>query len=386
MPHGRAGSLRSRLTSARGLAHRARPDALADAVSRTGRSRRSSSSPRAFVEYVFPPFPGDLVVVLGAWYAVQGELSWPATFVSSPPARCSAPGSTTAIGAALGRRLDRRLATQAAALRGAAPALRGELPALGRAAPRREPLLPGHPRLLLPRRGRVRHPAPPRAPLRRPLGALWNAVLLGAGRCRAQRRGAPRFVRALHAGGVGRRRAPRPARARRACRWRAPRRPEGGARRARTGDGRRRAPRRRPLALPEGTARYRVEVGGVAVGVAELAVRCEGPRCRVRREDAPQAPGGGGRRDQRAAVRDRARSRRSRRRAGRPDAGRRSRSRGRRPRGASRRRSPRRCSSRRPRGGEASLPRGVRGGDARARAGMRCVRGRCPRGDRARRA
>jgi transglutaminase superfamily protein len=34
------------------------------------------------------------------------------------------------------------------------------------------------------------------------------------------------------------------------------------------------------LALPEGTARYRVEVSGVAVGVAELAVRCEGPRCR----------------------------------------------------------------------------------------------------------
>ena len=34
------------------------------------------------------------------------------------------------------------------------------------------------------------------------------------------------------------------------------------------------------LALPEGTARYRVEVGGVAVGVAQLAVRCEGPRCR----------------------------------------------------------------------------------------------------------
>jgi len=36
----------------------------------------------ALVEYVFPPFPGDLVVVFGAWYAVHGELSWPVTFLA----------------------------------------------------------------------------------------------------------------------------------------------------------------------------------------------------------------------------------------------------------------------------------------------------------------
>jgi hypothetical protein len=34
------------------------------------------------------------------------------------------------------------------------------------------------------------------------------------------------------------------------------------------------------LALPEGAARYRAEVSGVAIGLAELAVHCEGPRCR----------------------------------------------------------------------------------------------------------
>lgn len=34
------------------------------------------------IEYVFPPFPGDLVVVFGAWYAAHGQLSWPATFLS----------------------------------------------------------------------------------------------------------------------------------------------------------------------------------------------------------------------------------------------------------------------------------------------------------------
>jgi membrane-associated protein len=36
----------------------------------------------SFVEYVFPLFPGDLLVVLGAWYAVHGGLSWPATFAA----------------------------------------------------------------------------------------------------------------------------------------------------------------------------------------------------------------------------------------------------------------------------------------------------------------
>ncbi|BDG03713.1 transglutaminase domain-containing protein [Anaeromyxobacter oryzae] len=35
-------------------------------------------------------------------------------------------------------------------------------------------------------------------------------------------------------------------------------------------------------ALPAGSARYRVEIGGVHVGVAELEVRCEGARCRAR--------------------------------------------------------------------------------------------------------
>ena len=49
------------------------------------------------------------------------------------------------------------------------------------------------------------------------------------------------------------------------------------------------------LAVPEGTARYRVEVGVVAVGIAELAVDCEGPRCRVRWETRlvlPEEAGG----------------------------------------------------------------------------------------------
>ncbi len=83
---------------------------LADAVSRTGPAAPLILFAASFVEYVFPPFPGDLVVVLGAWYAVQGELSWPATFVSVTAGAMLGAWIDYRIGAALGRRLDRSLA------------------------------------------------------------------------------------------------------------------------------------------------------------------------------------------------------------------------------------------------------------------------------------
>lgn len=42
--------------------------------------------------------------------------------------------------------------------------------------------------------------------------------------------------------------------------------------------------------LPEGAARYAVALSGEPVGVAELSVRCDGPRCRVTWETALRAP------------------------------------------------------------------------------------------------
>ncbi len=83
---------------------------LADAVSRTGPVAPLLLFAASLVEYVFPPFPGDLVVVLGAWYAVNGELSWPATFVSVTAGAVLGAFIDYRIGAVLGRRLDRRLA------------------------------------------------------------------------------------------------------------------------------------------------------------------------------------------------------------------------------------------------------------------------------------
>jgi hypothetical protein len=54
-----------------------------------------------------------------------------------------------------------------------------------------------------------------------------------------------------------------------------------------------------PLALPQGAARYRAELAGVPVGVAELSISCEGARCMARhasRLRLPAEAGGGVRR------------------------------------------------------------------------------------------
>ena len=65
------------MTSLQGLAA-----ALSDALSRASPLAPFILFGATLVEYVFPPFPGDLMVVLGAWWAVQGHLSWPSAFAA----------------------------------------------------------------------------------------------------------------------------------------------------------------------------------------------------------------------------------------------------------------------------------------------------------------
>lgn len=89
-------------------------DGLAGAISRTGDAAPALLFFASLVEYVFPPFPGDLLVVLGAWYAVEGVLSWPATFASVTAGAVVGAWIDYRIGAALGRRLDRRAAAKGA--------------------------------------------------------------------------------------------------------------------------------------------------------------------------------------------------------------------------------------------------------------------------------
>jgi membrane-associated protein len=82
--------------------------ALADAVVSTGPLAPVILFAASFVEYVFPPFPGDLVVVLGAWYAVQGQLSWLATFVATTGGALAGAWVDWRVGRAIGRSLDQR--------------------------------------------------------------------------------------------------------------------------------------------------------------------------------------------------------------------------------------------------------------------------------------
>jgi membrane-associated protein len=85
---------------------------LADLVTRTGEFAPAVLFVATFLEYVFPPFPGDLLVVLGAWYAVHGQLSWPATFASVTAGAIAGAWVDHRVGIALGKRLDKRLGTR----------------------------------------------------------------------------------------------------------------------------------------------------------------------------------------------------------------------------------------------------------------------------------
>jgi membrane-associated protein len=84
--------------------------ALAETVSRTGHLAPGILFLATFIEYVFPPFPGDLLVVLGAWYAAQGELSWFLAFASVTAGAVAGAWLDHRVGRYLAPRLDRRAA------------------------------------------------------------------------------------------------------------------------------------------------------------------------------------------------------------------------------------------------------------------------------------
>jgi membrane protein DedA with SNARE-associated domain len=85
-------------------------DSLTRAVVVTGPWAPAVLFGAAFVEHVFPPLPGDLVVVLGAWYAVHGQLSWPLLLVCATAGAVAGAWVDHRVGVFLGRRLDRAVA------------------------------------------------------------------------------------------------------------------------------------------------------------------------------------------------------------------------------------------------------------------------------------
>jgi membrane protein DedA with SNARE-associated domain len=80
---------------------------LSGVLARTGPAAPLILFVGSLVEYVFPPFPGDTLVVLGAWYAVHGVLSWPVTFAAVTAGAVVGAWIDYRIGVALGRALER---------------------------------------------------------------------------------------------------------------------------------------------------------------------------------------------------------------------------------------------------------------------------------------
>ena len=64
----------------------------------------------SFLEYVFPPVPGDAVAVLGAWYATHGGLSWTTLFVALTMGALGGTAFDWRMGRWLGAHLDQRVA------------------------------------------------------------------------------------------------------------------------------------------------------------------------------------------------------------------------------------------------------------------------------------
>jgi membrane-associated protein len=81
--------------------------ALSDALARTGPAAPAILFLGSLVEYVFPPFPGDSLVVLGAWYAVNGKISWPLAFVAVTAGAIAGAWVDYRIGVVVGRALER---------------------------------------------------------------------------------------------------------------------------------------------------------------------------------------------------------------------------------------------------------------------------------------
>ncbi len=81
--------------------------ALTEVLARTGPAAPAILFLGSLIEYVFPPFPGDTLVVLGAWYAVNGAISWPVAFVSVTAGAVVGAFIDYRVGVALGAALER---------------------------------------------------------------------------------------------------------------------------------------------------------------------------------------------------------------------------------------------------------------------------------------
>jgi membrane-associated protein len=83
--------------------------ALIELVRETGPYALAVLFGASLVEYVFPPFPGDTVVIFGAFYATHGELPLGLVFLAVTLGSVAGSAIDYAIGMRLGAAAERRL-------------------------------------------------------------------------------------------------------------------------------------------------------------------------------------------------------------------------------------------------------------------------------------
>jgi membrane protein DedA with SNARE-associated domain len=155
--------------------------ALSDAVTLTGAFAPAVLFAATFVEYVVPPFPGDVLVVLGAWYAVQGEISWPAAFAAVTAGAVAGAWVDYRIGASLGRRLERRAARRSSAAQVKLARFEASYRRWGDLVILANRFMPGVRAFVFYAAGASGIPVRRVLLLGAVSSALWNAALLGAG-------------------------------------------------------------------------------------------------------------------------------------------------------------------------------------------------------------
>ncbi|WP_373047394.1 DedA family protein [Vulgatibacter sp.] len=84
-------------------------EALVELVRETGPYALVALFGASLIEYVFPPFPGDSIVILGAFYATHGELPLAAVFLAVTLGSVVGSAIDYAIGRRLGSAAERRV-------------------------------------------------------------------------------------------------------------------------------------------------------------------------------------------------------------------------------------------------------------------------------------
>lgn len=161
-------------------------EVLTETIARTGAYAPAILLFATFVEYVFPPFPGDLVVVLGAWYAAQGQLSWAAAFASVTAGAVLGAWVDYRIGVAVGLRIDRRMARRSPLTEARLARFEASYRRFGAWLLVLNRFLPGVRAFLFIAAGASGLPLGKVLLCGAVSAALWNALLLGAGALVAQ--------------------------------------------------------------------------------------------------------------------------------------------------------------------------------------------------------